>query len=68
MSYENILVVMKERSRCRNLGRVMLRKNEVQEEEETLDGCARAEAHLPSLVSKHFPLPPKDLLSLTCLC
>jgi hypothetical protein len=68
MSYENIPVVMKERSRCRNLGRVMLRKNEVQEEEETLDGCARAEAHLPSLVSKHFPLPPKDLLSLTCLC
>jgi hypothetical protein len=59
---------MKERSRCRNLGRVMLRENEVQEEEEMLCGCAGAEAQLPSLISKHFPLPPEDLLSLTCLC
>ena len=42
MSYENIPMVMKERSRCRILGRVMLRENEVPEEEETLCGCAGA--------------------------
>jgi hypothetical protein len=36
MSYKNIPMVMKERSQCRSLGHVMLRENEVQEEEETL--------------------------------
>ena len=61
-------MVMKERSQCRSLGHVMLRENKVQEEEETLGGCAKADAHLPSVISKHFPLPPEDLLSLTCLC
>ena len=57
MSYKNIPMVMKERSQCRSLGHVMLRENEVQEEEETLGGCAGADAC--------FPLPPEDLLPLT---
>ena len=39
-------------------GRVMLRENEVQEEEEMLGGRTGGEAQLPSLISKHFPLPP----------